>query len=882
MRMISNSLTESIYSSLNKKSVNKVNFRKLNESKKIWSSDQEEEYYNNLTREEMLQICDYNGWDTIDNGTPVEDASDEELRAYVTPDFEDYNGGAYEDFVEAILPEIEKQCVGDFLVFYGEAANWHSRGEAAKVINIDELESIVFPNYDATTSINVDNGNLIFSESSHDVPTGFSMGLYSFKSDNDFMNAEKELKKIFDDEDFDMYYFKDYVGFNEVKTLIESNLLTPVKNTINDYTGNENMNESVTVTAGSTTVISDETGVVVEDNGNTITVGNGVTVDVDNEADVLPAEMDLVTPETDLAPTEEHVDDDEDDSDDEESEDDEEELTEATDKDGGPFPYLMKHGQGPGTLPKDVKVVKYGESSNGKDIVYLDKVLTAEEEAKFEMTPMANLQDDNLNEATQNVDVFANPEFDYKITDITTLQPTDSGDVRAIDMNDILVGLDEALTERYQDANFVKLNSILTKCGKDYDSAILEVSFPGCKGYLLSFESAFNPENKIYECNVREAATSKKIEHLCVKSRNPIRAFENAIVDLVNMKTIINSHENLSEDIDLLTHSSNVEDNNGVIYTNDKRVEDNIEKNKKRFKKIADRYKKSDKYEVKEEPDQDNTQGKEVDTISDLDESANLNESEWRHELSSGTELRKALEDFDDFDIKTAIPALDALIKACDEAKQYVDEYDAKQLEGIKDEVMSHRDTISDSNFDEDEYENYEPQEEIDYLLDQFYDICDANKIWVKLTESDGGFNADEDLEETEYNSDEAMTEDILPKAIFHRKPKDVDTMIAEEKNNITVNQSSYKIINTKELESSEFEEFANNLLKSREWLKELYVSDDTNSGVFNCIEVTGGDYSILVDPSGYDYVRYAAILNNIEETEEPEETDEKTESEIA
>ena len=872
MRMISNSLTESIYSSLNKKSVNRVNFRKLNESKKIWSSDQEEEYYNNLTREEMLQICDYNGWDTIDNGTPVEDASDEELRAYVTPDFEDYNGGAYEDFVEAILPEIEKQCVGDFLVFYGEAANWYSRGEAAKVINIDELESIVFPNYDATTSINVDNGNLFFSESSHDVPTGFSMGLYSFKSDNDFMNAEKELKKIFDDEDFDMYYFKDYVGFNEVKTLIESNLLTPVKNTINDYTGNENMNESVTVTAGSTTVISDESGVTVEDNGNTITAGNGVTVDVDNEADILPAEMDLSASETDLAPTEELV-------------DDEEELTEAVDKDGGPFPYLMKHGQGPGTLPKDVKVVKYGESSNGKDIVYLDKVLTAEEEAKFEMTPMSNLQDNNLNEATQNVDVFANPEFDYKITDITTLQPTDSGDVRAIDMNDILVGLDEALTERYQDENFVKLNSILTKCGKDYDSAILEVSFPGCKGYLLSFESAFNPENKIYECNVREAATSKKIEHLCVKSRNPIRAFENAIVDLVNMKTIINSHESLSEDIDLLTHSSNVEDNNGVIYTNDKRVEDNIEKNKKRLKKIADRYKKSDKYEVKEEPDQDNTQGKEVDTISDLDESANLNESEWRHELSSGTELRKALEDFDDFDIKTAVPALDALIKACDEAKQYVDEYDAKQLEGIKDEVMSHRDTISDSNFDEDEYENYEPQEEIDYLLDQFYDICDANKIWVKLTESDGGFNADEDLEETEYNSDEAMTEDILPKAIFHRKPKDVDTMIAEEKNNITVNQSAYKIVNTKELESSEFEEFANNLLKSREWLKELYVNDDNDSGVFNCIEVTGGDYSILVDPSGYDYVRYAAILNNIEEseeTEEAEEAEEKTESEIA
>lgn len=865
MRMISNSLTESIYSSLNKKSVNKVDFRKLNESKKIWSSDQEEEYYNNLTREEMLQICDDNSWDTIDNGTPVEDASDEELRAYVTPDFEDYNGGAYEDFIEAILPEIEKQCVGDFLVFYGEAANWHSRGEAAKVINIDELESIVFPNYDATTSINVDNGNLIFSESSHDVPTGFSMGLYSFKSDNDFMKAEEELKKIFDDEDFDMYYFKDYVGFNEVKTLIESNLLTPVKNTINDYTGNENMNESVTVTAGSTTVISDESGVTVEDNGNVISTDGNTNVTVTSEmpVDEVPVE-DVPVEEipADEVPVEEP-----------------EVIEENSTEDFHGTTELAR--QLFVSLQKDV---------NGKYLVMNDGVVTDEIEAADDAEAIEKfnkkyqkLEDDKLSEATQNVDIFANPEFDYKIIDITNLQPIDSGDVRAIDMNDILVGLDEALTERYQDANFVKLNSILTKCGKDYDSAILEVSFPGCKGYLLSFESAFNSENKIYECNVREATTSKKIEHLCVKSQNPIKAFENAIVDLVNMKTVLNSHESLSEDIDLLTHSSNVEDNNGVIYTNDKRVEDNIEKNEKRFKKVADRYKKSDKYEVEEEPDQDNTQGKEVDTISDLDESANLNETEWKHELSCGAELRKALADFDDSDIKTAIPALEVLIKACDEAKQYVDEYDAKQLEEVKDDAIFHKDIISDSNFSEDDDEDYEPQEEIDYILDKFYDICDANKIWVKLNESDGGFNVDEDLEETETNSnedtEEVMTEDTLPKAIFHRKPKDVDTMIAEEKNNITVNQSAYKIVNTKELESSEFEEFANNLLKSREWLKELYVNDDTNSGVFNCIEVIGGNYSILVDPSGYDYVRYAAILGNIEESDEIEE---KIESEIA
>lgn len=55
----------------------------------------------------------------------------------------------------------------------------------------------------------------------------------------------------------------------------------------------------------------------------------------------------------------------------------------------------------------------------------------------------------NLHEAEEIIDIFANPERDYKITDVTMLEPIDDGDVRAIDMQSILIGLDESLTEKY-------------------------------------------------------------------------------------------------------------------------------------------------------------------------------------------------------------------------------------------------------------------------------------------------------------------------------------------------------------------------------------------------------------------------------------------------
>ena len=51
----------------------------------------------------------------------------------------------------------------------------------------------------------------------------------------------------------------------------------------------------------------------------------------------------------------------------------------------GPFWYYSKHGMGPGTLPKDVKVVDWYEDDDYNTWVALDSVLTTQELREYEL-----------------------------------------------------------------------------------------------------------------------------------------------------------------------------------------------------------------------------------------------------------------------------------------------------------------------------------------------------------------------------------------------------------------------------------------------------------------------------------------------------------------
>ena len=593
----------------------------------------------------------------------------------------------------------------------------------------------------------------------------------------------------------------------------------------------EKLDESVMINTGSTTVTSDETGVFIEDNGNTITTGNGVTVNIDNEADVLPNEMDTTEPIDEIPadviedvpaedienvepveelpeePTEDDDDDEESTEDDEdldESVDDKkEDLDEAIDKDGGPFPYLMKHGQGPRTLPDDVEIVKYGESSNDKDIVYLNKVLTAEEEAKYDMKPMEKLEDcdtkpikeaDGYNQ-NQNVEIYQNPEFDYQILDITELDNTDTGDVRAIDMANILNDLDESLTEALGTNNWGEINSFLTRKGthkktnESYSSAILELTLPRLNESVGEYKNVFMLEvygdGAIKECVVRDSK-SHIIKEYSGKSKDPVKHFEGVIYDIMNSRK-------LTEAVEPMVNEPEKEDN--INFANSKAVDKDKERQEKHLKQHNARNKESKKFKVEKEPDQDNTTGKTEEEATDTTE-----------------------------------------VEALPKAKKT--KVDAKKLK-VKEIKKSAKLTEAE-----------------DELLDEPI-VTDGSEPEDELEESGS---------------------DV---AIFHRKPKSVDAMRAAEQNGITVNKSNYKIIGTKELSADEFNKFANNLSSEEyEWLKEY--NDTSNSGEFKCVEVINTEddsYSILVDPQGYNYARYAAIKENL--SSEEGLLDEPTEEEV-
>lgn len=211
---------------------------------KIWSNHGQEEYYENMSREEMIEEIKANGWDKEEiNGEPILNADDEALREYLTPQDIDLD---YEDYENSILPMIEKQCYGDYLVLMGTAANWRGKGAACKPIKTSELENYFFPNYDATIQLYCNsNDDLYYTEANHDTPMGGTeMYLYSFKDENAYNNAEKDLQKAYEDEDWDMYYFCDWLNYTEAEELINTGKLTSVKRDP-QYVGKTNESESL-------------------------------------------------------------------------------------------------------------------------------------------------------------------------------------------------------------------------------------------------------------------------------------------------------------------------------------------------------------------------------------------------------------------------------------------------------------------------------------------------------------------------------------------------------------------------------------------------------------------------------------------------------------
>lgn len=214
----------------------------------IWNSNAAEDYIFSLSDNELVdELLDT----TLDPASylidfPEEDIdftslSDDELyslswdydeiRNHLLPDFEFYDPD-YEELDSRIIPNIEDRCYNGELWLIGNYQRWDGGHSALKYItNISkELVDICYPNYDTKAIIYDDNGNLAFTEYSHDAPVGgTSMIFYSFK---DQASYDKAVDEVAAEVEEDWGYYPDMDDLGEdpeyLKRWIDEGLLTPI------------------------------------------------------------------------------------------------------------------------------------------------------------------------------------------------------------------------------------------------------------------------------------------------------------------------------------------------------------------------------------------------------------------------------------------------------------------------------------------------------------------------------------------------------------------------------------------------------------------------------------------------------------------------------
>ena len=99
-----------------------------------------------------------------------------------------------EDLTNTVIPEIEKQCAGNMIWAIGNYQRWDGGYHALEFYSDveDGIRGLCYPDYDSSSALINDEGNLVFTESSHDAPMGgTAMTLYSFK-DNASINAAED------------------------------------------------------------------------------------------------------------------------------------------------------------------------------------------------------------------------------------------------------------------------------------------------------------------------------------------------------------------------------------------------------------------------------------------------------------------------------------------------------------------------------------------------------------------------------------------------------------------------------------------------------------------------------------------------------------------
>ena len=145
-----------------------------------------------------------------------------------------------------------------------------------------------------------------------------------------------------------------------------------------------------------------------------------------------------------------------------------------------------------------------------------------------------------------------------------------------------------------------------------------------------------------------------------------------------------------------------------------------------------------------------------------------------------------------------------------------------------------------------------------------------SEDVEVKDTEKVDEADEEPDVENPAPNGngdEEAITDETQSEtgsAFFFLKPKSVEFIQDAMRKGVSQGKSTYVVVKTVNLPKDQFDEYCSDLQGHYSFLEDIDISDtDTKNFSFNVVKVTcnDADYSVLADPVGYDYSRYAAVI---------------------
>lgn len=130
----------------------------------------------------------------------------------------------------------------------------------------------------------------------------------------------------------------------------------------------------------------------------------------------------------------------------------------------------------------------------------------------------------------------------------------------------------------------------------------------------------------------------------------------------------------------------------------------------------------------------------------------------------------------------------------------------------------------------------------------------------------DTGIDLDNSDENVDQETEEAQAE--TGSAVFYKiRPNQNSSIedVREKSLDEDTPQSNYIVVDTIDLSPEQFDDFISDFSKPQSFLTGIQSLDRKNYS-FNVVKITSSaaDYTLLVDPLGYDYARYISIQDNI------------------